>query len=133
MSITAKWLDRKKTIVRYEFAGEWTWEELQIAAEKVNRMMKSVLHRVDVILDFSNSRGEPPHSMLSHLRSGPLNAGENWGGGVFVGVSPFIRVILNTFMRVEPQLSSRYAIAHTVKDARVLIMQWRAAQPETET
>jgi hypothetical protein len=132
MHITIKWLDRKKSIVVYEFTDEWTWDELQAAADMVDAMMKEVSHRVDVILDFSENTAEPPHKMLSHLRTGPLNKSENWGRGVFVGVSRFIRVILHTFMHVEPELSSRYAITHTVKDARVLITQWRA-QPKQKT
>jgi len=133
MGVAVKWLDRKKTIVRYAFTDGWTWEELEAVAGKVDAMIESVPYRVDVILDFSNSLTEPPHQMLAHLRSGPLNSSKNWGGGVFVGISPFMRVILNTFMRIEPALSSRYAIAHTVKDARVLITQWRMKQPERDS
>jgi hypothetical protein len=132
MSITASWFDAEKRIICYAMVDEWTWDELKSVAAEVDRMIRSVPHRVDVIIDFSQSLGEPPHSMLSHLRSGPLNSAGNWGGGVFVGVTPFLQVVLKTFIRVEPELASRYCIAHTPDEARMVILQRRATETESE-
>jgi len=133
MTISTSWFDPDKTIARYEFVGQWTWEEFEVAVREINLMLDSVPHRVDVIIDFSQSPGEPPRGVLSHIRGGTLNAPANWGGGVFVGISPFLRVLFNTFTRIEPKLSRRYAIADTAEAARALIVQRRAAQPGTET
>ena len=132
MTITTRWYDADKTIACYDFVGAWTWEELAAAIAEIEVMLKSVPHRVDVIIDFSKSPGEPPRGILSHIRGKTLSALENWGGGVFVGFSPFLRVLFNTFKRLEPSVGNYYAIADNVEDARAVIMKRRAAQPETE-
>jgi hypothetical protein len=129
MSIITSWVDPEKTIARYEFVGQWTWDEMSVAIKEMYAMLGSVPHKVDIIIDLSGSSGEPPRGMLAHLRAGTMEARNNWNSGVFVGVSPFVRVLLNTFRRVEPRLAKRYAVANTIQEAQTLILNRRSIPP----
>ncbi|MEO8610043.1 MAG: hypothetical protein ABI690_19270 [Chloroflexota bacterium] len=125
MTITTSWMDSEKTIARYELVGRWTWEEMTVAIKEMYAMLDSVPHAVDIIIDLSQSPSEPPRGMLAHLRTGTMEARVNWNSGVFVGVSPFVRVLINTFRRVEPGLAKRYAVANTVDEALTIILKRR--------
>jgi len=130
MTITTRWVDEEQTIATYELVGRWTWEEMTVAIKEMYAMLDSVPHKVDIIIDLSQSPSEPPRGMLAHLRNGTMEARNNWNSGVFVGVSPFVRVLLNTFRRVEPRLAKRYAVANTVDEAQAYIMKQRLEQAE---
>ena len=132
MTIITSWMDSEKTIARYEFVGRWTWEEMTVAIKEMYAMLDSVPHGVDIIIDLSRSPSEPPRGMLAHLRTGTMEARVNWNSGVFVGVSPFVRVLINTFRRVEPGLAKRYAVANTVDEALSIILKRREADPKGE-
>lgn len=126
MTIITSWVDSEKTIARYDFVGRWTWEEMMVAIKEMYVMLDSVPHMVDIIIDLSQSPSEPPRGMLAHLRTGTMEARANWNSGIFVGVSPFVRVLINTFRRVEPGLAKRYAVANTVDEALTIILKRRA-------
>ena len=132
MTIITGWLDSEKTIARYEFVGRWTWEEMTVAIKEMYAMLDSVPHAVDIIIDLSQSPSEPPRGMLAHLRTGTMEARANWNSGIFVGVSPFVRVLINTFRRVEPGLAKRYAVANTIDEACDVIAKRRATQQQME-
>jgi hypothetical protein len=125
MSIAIDWFDAEHTIIRYQFEGRWTWDDLYGAITQVNTMLASVDHKVDVIIDFERSLGVPPGA-LTHLRSNSLRAADNWNGGVFVGVNPFIRALLSAFLSVNRKLTERYAVANTMGEAQAIIQRWRA-------
>jgi hypothetical protein len=126
MTIITSWVDSEKTIARYELVGRWTWDEMTVAIKEMYAMLDSVPHEVDIIIDLTRSPSEPPRGMLAHLRTGTMEARSNWSSGVFVGVSPFVRVLINTFRRVEPNLAKRYAVANTVDEAHAIILKRRA-------
>jgi hypothetical protein len=130
MTIITSWVDEEHTIARYEFIGRWTWDEMKVAIQEMYAMMDSVPHQVDIIIDLSRSSSEPPRGMLAHLRAGTMEARNNWNSGVFVGVSPFVRVLLTTFRRLQPRLAKRYNVANTVAEAQTMILR-RRVEKET--
>lgn len=124
MPITIDWYDVEKTILRYEFTGQWSWEELHQAMDEVQEQMASVSTRVDVIIDVSQSK-RIPAGALSQMRGGTLKASENWGMGVFVGTGTFLNALLTTFSRVYPKMGQRYQSASTTAEAYQLILKNR--------
>lgn len=125
MPVTVEWFNDEHTMIRYEFIGRWSWEELHDAIEQVQAMIGGVSHRVDILIDLSQNQGIPSGA-LTQMRGGTLRANRNWGMGVFIGTGTFIRALLNTFTRVYPKMGERYATADTLDDALRLIAQQRS-------
>ena len=127
MGVVVDWTDAEKKIIRYDFPGQWTWDELYEAMNQVNEMMATVPYNVYVVISFERSKGIPPGA-LTHLRIGTLKAAPNWGGGVFIGVSSLLAALLNTFTAINKKLGERYAIAKNDEDAMAIIIKWRAKE-----
>ena len=124
MAVTVEWFNAEQTIIRYEFVGRWSWEELHDAIEQVQTMIGGVGHRVDIVIDLTQNRGIPSGA-LAQMRGGTMRANDNWGMGVFIGTGTFIKALLHTFTRVYPKMGERYATADTLEDAHRLILEQR--------
>ncbi len=127
MPITINWLDADKTIIRYEFEGHWTWTDLHDAIKQVNSMLESVVHPVYVIIDVSKG-SVVPSGAISQMRMGNMNPASNWAGGVFVGMSTFLRTLISTFGRVYPKMGERYIVANSMDEALQIIKQKRSSE-----
>lgn len=126
MSVQVDWFDaEKKDIVRYEFVGTWTWDDLYAAMNEVNNLLATVDHMVYVIVDFRQGRGVPGGA-LTHMRSGTMRAADNWGGGVFLGINSFLQALVNTFIKMYPRLGERYHTASSLEEALMIIDVWRS-------
>ena len=51
MAIVTRWDNKKKSVILLEFESEWSWDELEEAVQKADRLIGSVEHRVDLIID----------------------------------------------------------------------------------
>ncbi len=125
MPITVNWFNEEKTILRYYFEGDWTWADMDAAIARANALLASVDHRVDVLIDIRASQWMPSDGALSYLRRATLNAADNWGMGVFVGLSPLMQATLGIFARVYRTLGARYAAASSVAEAVSIIERER--------
>ncbi len=126
MSVQANWFDaEQKKIIRYEFEGAWTWDDLYAAMNQVNTLMASVDHTVYIIIDFRQGRGVPGGA-LTHMRSSTMRAADNWGGGVFLGINTFLQALVSTFIKVYPRLGDRYHTAKTLEEALTIIDVWQS-------
>ncbi|MEZ4670385.1 MAG: hypothetical protein R3E39_20960 [Anaerolineae bacterium] len=125
MAVAVDWLNDDQTILKYEFDGQWTWNELYAALQQVDMMMNSVEHTVYVIIDYQGSQGIPPGA-LTHLRSSTMRAAPNWGGGVFIGISSLVESLLNIFTNLNRKLAERYATAANIEEALSILQNWKA-------
>ena len=57
MGVVVDWTDAEKKIIRYDFPGEWTWDDLYAAMNRVNEMMATVPYNVYIVISFEHSRG----------------------------------------------------------------------------
>ncbi len=55
MAIDIRWLNKDKTILIQSYSGMWTLREYRNAAESVYAMLNSVSHRVDIVVDLTDS------------------------------------------------------------------------------
>lgn len=55
MAIVTTWDDREKTRIHIEFETSWSWDELKDALRTVDAYLASVVHSVDIIVDFEGS------------------------------------------------------------------------------
>jgi hypothetical protein len=60
MSIQATWGSQDKTRIHVTFLGDWDWYDFYAAAGDITRLMMTVNHPVDVIMDMQASKPVPP-------------------------------------------------------------------------
>jgi hypothetical protein len=128
MPVNLLWDDPDKSILRFEYQGKWTWEELHNAIVQAADELHETRYRVDTIHDLTDSRGLPPDA----LARAPSIARQlsNRNGIVVVIGGAFFNTMLSIFNRVYPQFgsASRYKSAHTLDEAYDLIEQSRVSE-----
>jgi hypothetical protein len=126
MAVQATWDNDEKTIVRYDFDAKWTWDDFYEAYYQAVDMQNSVLHRVDVILDMSQTR-RLPDSALLHLRNLSEKQPPNIGKSILVSKNSFIISLYTLAMKNHAKIAYYFRLAGTLIDAHTLIEQDRAA------
>jgi hypothetical protein len=96
MTVYAEWDNADKTIMRWTFEGDWTWEEYYDARKTTNQEISAQKHPVDLIVDLRTS-GTLPSGVLMHARNSVYIAPDNIGLTVYVGINPVMRAFYNMF------------------------------------
>jgi hypothetical protein len=127
MAINTKWDDSNKTRILFEFETSWSWEELDIALETADKMIVSVNHPVDIIIDVEGSN--IPKDFLSaakNLLANPEQR-ENEGQRVIVGATNFMRQAYQTVMKAfGNKLNGREILfANDLSHARSMLYSMR--------
>lgn len=127
MGINTKWDDAKQTRVLVEFESAWTWAELDEALAAIDRLILSVSHRVDIIIDLEGS--SIPKDFLNAAKNILANPErrENEGNRVVVGASDFMRSAYQTLKGAfGKQLSGREVLfANDLSHARSMLFSMR--------
>jgi hypothetical protein len=117
MSVNVSWDNDDKTIIRYDFDGQWTWNDFNAATVDAFAMTRSVDHRVDSISYFNKGAALPPNALFQFRRA-MANAPKNRGKTVIVGGSAFIKTMVAVFSHLNRELGERLALADTLDEAR---------------
>ena len=120
MPIEVGWDNDEKTTLRYDYEGNWSWEELYEISNKALEMFNSVPHRVDTIHNHTNST-YIPRGALSHAQRLLAQYPENWGISVVVGTNPLLKALMLVFRKVYRQMGERHFMAATLEQARQLL------------
>jgi hypothetical protein len=125
MPVNVYWEDSEKTLLRYDFLGKWTWNDLYHALNKAQTMEMSVTNRVDVLLDMRHSI-TIPDSALTHIRNLVEKQPPNVGIFVVITQSKFITSLFEAAARLYQRvalyvfIASNEALAHDmIASARV--------------
>ncbi len=126
MSVHVDWDNPERTILRHQFDGRWTIEDLRMSAVKAWDMMRQVSHHVDVILDLRNGH-LLPSGVMSQSNRILNNRPDNAGIIVLVGINNLIqqlaRVFEKTYGTFHPGF--RLHIANSVEEAHRYISNYR--------
>jgi hypothetical protein len=120
--IEVGWDNAEKTTLRYDYEGNWSWEELYEISNQALGMFNSVPHRVDVIHNHTNST-HIPRRALSHAQRLVAQYPENWGISVVVGTNPLLKGLMQVFRRVYRQMGERHFMAATLEQAHQLLTE----------
>jgi hypothetical protein len=132
MPVHFLWDDPEKTILRYEFIGKWTWEELYETIHASWDEVKQLDYIVDSIGDVSGTDGVPP-SVITHVRSLSQNRPENTDLMVFVGANAYLNAIMQTFSQISQNILRRdinIVMAKTLDEARELVAERKAKREQ---
>lgn len=135
MGIIVIWDDEEQTIVRFVYAGLWTWEEFNHVIREGNAMMDTVNHPVVSIVDMSNSSHVPPNALV-HIKWAVDYSGNHNNSRivVFAGATAFYKTMLNVLTTLYPHINHAANFLHvnTLDEARQLARQYWQALTEKE-
>lgn len=99
MGIVVDWADETHSAVVLDFRGKWTWEELRLANEKADTMIKSASGTVDIVNDLTNSGGLPSGALTEgRAMMNGFESGE--GQMVVVQAGGFVQSLYNVFQKL---------------------------------
>jgi hypothetical protein len=124
MSITTTWENQEHTIILMHYQNPWTWSEFEAAQAEQLRLINSVAHPVDVIMDISTGGNVPPNA-LSRFREASKNRPANQRGMVFVGAKLFDKTMVNTVQKTISTQFREVAIefVDTLDEAKAFLKQ----------
>lgn len=125
MSVTVVWDNEEKTILRYTFGGQWTWDEYLIALKDGRRMMESVQHYVCILNDMDNTAFLPPN-FVTLARNVISSRPDNTGLAIFLTNSQFFKAMYRVLENLLPNVPTDYVIATTEDEAYQKLNTWLA-------
>lgn len=129
MAVQINWGNEQKTFTVFEFIGSWTWEEYYAARDAGVKMVNTVDHTVNIIVDISQS-SVFPQNMLTHFRSSVNQAPRPFDLCVIVSQSRFIEALVNVLSRLK--LMTKFRLVKTREEAIKILAEHDAArQPKT--
>lgn len=94
MKVNVDWDNDEQSIVRYTFDSDWNWQDLYAAMDNAGKMIETVSHRVDVLMDLSNANIIPKNA-ISQIKRGYDNPkSPNIGVTVVVTPNSFMNAIV---------------------------------------
>jgi hypothetical protein len=130
MTVSVSWFNGEKTLIIYKFEGRWGWDDLYQAIDEAVVLLDSVSHRVDIMLDLTQSGSVPNLNAngLKYVANAPTTTHPNMGIFVMVGMKPFVRISFDIFSRIYPRATRQYRLANTLEDAISVVAKDRAVK-----
>jgi len=127
MGIASFWDNKKKTTILIEFETKWSWSELEEAITKVDEMIASVSHQVDVIIDLEGS--SIPKDFMNAAKQLLQNPEPrpNEGWRVVVGANKVMKGVYQTIQKTfNSKVDGRELLfAADIDDARARLRSLR--------
>lgn len=122
MPITITWDNAEQTVLRWDYQGEWTWQELLDANEISYAMVAAQPHIVDIIVDMTHSPTLPSNtiSLYRSLRH-QIRTAENAGTTILIGCSPYVKAIIYTLSRIPRLYIHQFSVADSLAEARAIL------------
>ena len=129
MGVTVSWDNEARTTLRYDFQGQWDWEQFRTAAVVAFALTRSVPHKVDTISYFHVGAMLPSNAIF-HFNKAMKDAPPNRGVTVIVGNNTFIKNLVSVFGKIYKPLGKRLFLAASLDEAR---QKLAAAQPQPQS
>ena len=102
MAINVGWQDKNQEIIRCNAEGRWTWDDLQRALNATIKLMDTVEHKVDFIIDLrKGSFAINPLSILGQARSvATPETHPNEGVKVVLGANGMVQTAYDGYRRI---------------------------------
>lgn len=110
MSVTVTWADTEKTILYFEYKGQWSSNDVFRVVQDSQKMMEEAKHPVASIIDLTQGRQLPMKSAdyLSDVVETRSRNPYDSGITVFVNALPLTRAMLDLMELKNPQ-ATRFA------------------------
>lgn len=126
MGISVDWDNSEKTIVRFVYEGQWTWEAFYGTVARANEMMDEVDRPVVSIIDMRKSNFLPPGAGV-HIRNviRQSQSHNNSGISVFLRADLIVKAMINVLQKVYPDIveNTEWIYAKTLEEAQILAQE----------
>ena len=115
----------------YEFTEPLKMEELLEAYKEEKELRDSIDHTVHSIVDMSAIRRVPPNWLIA--KAGPGLTHPRSGQMLFIGISPGLRIIIQTILKIAHYDRMKFFANRTEADAAMLelVQETKAAENTT--
>lgn len=120
MSIIIRWDDpTTKTILFYEFAHPWTWDDYYRIVAEADNILADIPHTVSVIHYATTPKVKLPPNMLFHLQRLLPLANPRVDRYIVVGAPTVLRSLLNAMRQIHGQTGylNRVHLVRTLDEA----------------
>lgn len=131
MPITMEWDNEAKTISYMKFTKPWIWDEFYIASHKGYQMTESVEHKVNIIMDFTESGGMLPPSAVTHFKKAASNAHSRRGVIVLVSKRMALIQMMVRLIKNIVTVPNSFLFANSLEEARNILNHIIDNKPET--
>lgn len=125
MGIKLLWDNEEKTILRHVYDGEWSPEGYHAAMQESQRMLMSVPHAVDVILDMRRS-ATPPFGILPAYQEADKLVPDNQRLVIMVRPGMIMKALNRIISDIAPRSSANRIVANSMDEARALIDEYQS-------
>lgn len=122
-TITLKWDNDEKTILRYTFQGNWNWDDYLESLTIGRKMMAEVEHEVSIINDMRQMTQLPPN-FVNTARNVITSRPDNTGLAVFLTTNAFFQATHRILGRILEEVPIRYILVSTEEEAYQKIAEW---------
>jgi hypothetical protein len=123
MAIEVQWQNAAHTILRYNFVGDWTWEDYFPVLLQGRAMMAQEAHQVCILNDFTQTQ-QFPRDFLSKARNVASTRPTNTGRIVFIAPQTILVRLLQTLQQLSPDWAAHYFHESTETAALAHLDRW---------
>lgn len=120
MPIQVDWDNAEQNIVRWDFNGHWTWDDVKEALARSIALRQSVDYASSVILNFENSDSLPMGAVTQMMR-GMAALPEKREMVVIAGTGTLLKSLVAIYLKVRRGSKDRVGLVETLKQAREYI------------
>lgn len=125
MAVEIYWQNKKQMIIRQNFFGRVSLQDLHQALAMTSLMLHDVEHEVDVIINIAQG-ATPPARMLSLVPVASQKLRENCRLVVIVNPIPMVKAIVNYTRRQSSSVATNVYFADDIFEARGLIAYYNS-------
>lgn len=120
MPVRTSWHDERKTIINQVYEGRCVAADFHSSVDDVYRLVSSVTHTVDVIVDMTDAAFVGT-SFLSVRGTSEAKVLHNQRMAILVGAPAFIRTLVSIGKKVAPKTTRNIHFVKTIAAAHELI------------
>lgn len=116
MTVQSSWYTDDHTIIHMEFIGKWQWSEFHTAFDESRRLVDSVSHPVDILMDFTGS-DQIPNGAITHVKRAANDVHPNRRFVVVIGVSKMLTTLFRFVKQLYPGATQKMYTADSIDEA----------------
>lgn len=125
MGVQIIWDDAEQTVLRYDIAGDWTWDDLKQGRQQVFQILDSAVNdRIYAIVHFVEGKISIPNGGMQHFKELIRYGHPKAGLTVIVGASWLMKSAAGTFKNAYTAFTGRrvnFEYADSLDAARQII------------
>jgi hypothetical protein len=122
MSVNLVWDDSQHATLRFDYAGEWTWNEWYAAMDEAEKLIREHSDTVYFINHLEDSAYLPKNAM-TNFKQNAIHFHSMVRLTFIVSENLFIKVMFNTFKRFAGAWAEHYHYVTSLDEARQMIAE----------